>query len=127
VLFSDFDPALRPRLDELSTSATTTDRVVSALTEVLLAGKSDVTEVAGRLGLSARSLQRRLLGEGTRFNAVLQSLRTKLARHYLAVPELSNSQIASLLAYDDPNSFIRAFHGWTGTTPEAYRRVMQEE
>ena len=52
----------------------------------------------------------------------VKRLRERLARGYLAKSALTCPEIAFLLGYDDPNSFTRAFHGWTGTTPEALRR-----
>lgn len=120
-LFEPFDPDLRPRLDELDPTATVSLRVQTALMEALAGGRADAALVAERLGASTRSLQRRLSGEKTTFKAELQSLRERLARHYLQAG-ISGAEIALLLGYDDPNSFIRAFHDWTGTTPEAMRK-----
>jgi len=47
--------------------------------------------------------------------------REELARHYLRRKSLSCTEISYLLGYEDPNSFFRAFHGWTGQTPEGAR------
>lgn len=123
-LFEVFGPDLRARLDQLPPQASSGDRVRSALTEALPAGNPDIGTVSARLGTSARSLQRRLGAEGTGFQHVLQDLRERLARHYLARTALGSPEIAFLLGYDDPNSFTRAFHTWTGTTPEALRRTI---
>lgn len=120
-LFRQFDPDLRPRLDELDRTASVTDRVRSALMETVPAGRPDIGTVARRLGMSARTLQRRLGAEDTAFQEVLQDLRERLARGYLKKTALTSSEISFLLGYDDPNSFTRAFHYWTGTTPEAFR------
>ena len=125
--FAQFEPELRPRLDELAPAATTRKRVTSALMEALPAGTPDVGSVAERLGISTRSLQRRLRGDGTSFNETLKSLRARLSKHYLDNTSLSGSQIAFLLGFDDPNSFIRAFRDWTGTTPENMRRKLSEK
>ncbi|WP_083958738.1 helix-turn-helix domain-containing protein [Herbidospora mongoliensis] len=59
--------------------------------------------------------------EGTSYQAVLGDTRERLARRYLADPSFTTSQVAYLLAYDDTNSFYRAFRRWTGLTPEATR------
>ncbi|MFJ5776202.1 helix-turn-helix domain-containing protein [Streptomyces sp. NPDC093094] len=45
------------------------------------------------------------------------------ARRYLADRSLPTSQVAYLLAYDDTNSFYRAFRRWTGLTPDAARNA----
>ena len=122
VLFQRFDADLRPRLDQLLPGATLADRTRSALMEALPAGQPEVGVVAKRLGMSARTLQRKLGAEGTSFQDVLRDLRERLARDYLAHTAAASPEVAFLLGYDDPNSFTRAFHTWTGTTPEAFRR-----
>ncbi|MEU8752673.1 AraC family transcriptional regulator [Streptomyces chartreusis] len=116
-----FAPELRRRLSELEASATTADRVRAALHERLPAGESSINAIAGQLMLSPRTLQRQLQAEDTNYQAVLSDTREKLARRYLADRSLPTSQVAYLLAYDDTNSFYRAFRRWTGLTPEAAR------
>ncbi|MBU2665331.1 AraC family transcriptional regulator [Actinoplanes bogorensis] len=116
-----FEPELRRRLAALEASDTTADRVRAALHLNLPAGDSSIGGVATRLFVSPRSLQRRLQTEGTNYQAVLTTTREQLARRYLADRSLSTAQIAYLLAYDDTNSFYRAFRSWTGATPDELR------
>ncbi|MFE7328009.1 AraC family transcriptional regulator ligand-binding domain-containing protein [Streptomyces sp. NPDC057565] len=116
-----FAPELRRRLSDLEASATTADRVRAALHERLPAGESSINAIAAQLMLSPRTLQRQLRAEDTSYQAVLSDTREKLARRYLADRSLPTSQVAYLLAYDDTNSFYRAFRRWTGLTPEAAR------
>ena len=125
-LFASFEPDLRARLDQLERAATWTDRVRAVLMEGLPSGHSDAGNAAKRLGISARGLQRKLAGEKTSFQTELRSLRRRLAESYLRDTELSSPEISFLLGYGDPNSFIRAFHIWTGTTPEAHRSAVRE-
>ncbi|MEO9824670.1 MAG: AraC family transcriptional regulator ligand-binding domain-containing protein [Paracoccaceae bacterium] len=120
-LFASFEPDLRARLDQLERHATMAERVRAVLMEGLPSGQGDAAHVAKRLGISARGLQRKLAGEKTSFQSELRALRRRLAEDYLADTDLSSPEIAFLLGYGDPNSFIRAFHIWTGTTPEAHR------
>ncbi|MFG2953655.1 AraC family transcriptional regulator ligand-binding domain-containing protein [Streptomyces sp. NPDC048291] len=120
-MWNFFVPELRRRLSELEASATTADRVRAALHERLPAGESSINAIAAQLMLSPRTLQRQLQAEGTSYQAVLSDTREKLARRYLADHSLPTSQVAYLLAYDDTNSFYRAFRRWTGLTPEAAR------
>lgn len=120
-LFASFEKDLQARLDQLDRTATMKDRVRSVLMEALPSGQGDTASVAKRLGVSARGLQRKLAAEKTSFQSELRALRARLAKSYLADTELSSPEIAFLLGYEDPNSFIRAFHIWTGTTPEAHR------
>ena len=68
-----------------------------------------------------RFLERKLGAEETSFQDELQALRERLARDYLMKTRHTSAEISFLLGYEDPNSFTRAFHSWTGTTPEAHR------
>jgi AraC-like DNA-binding protein len=120
-MWAFFEPSLRRRLSELERSASTAQRVQAALHETLPAGDGSIQAVARQLIVSPRTLQRQLQDEGTSFQAVLTNTRERLARRYLADEELTTAQIAYLLAYDDTNSFYRAFRRWTGLTPDAAR------
>lgn len=120
-----FEPDLRRRLSELDERATTSERVRVALLDLLPSGEASMTVVAKRLGTSTRTLQRRLKQEGVSFQAVLNATREELATHYLKSSSYSGAEISFLLGFDDPNSFFRAFHSWTGTTPEKTRSALQ--
>lgn len=123
-MWNVFEPDLRRRLFELQGSATTRDRVRAALHESLPAGDSAITTIARQLAVSPRTLQRQLHAEGTSYQAVLSETRERLARHYLADSSRTTAEIAYLLAYDDTNSFYRAFRTWTGHTPDAARLAL---
>lgn len=91
------------------------------LLEMLPGGRLSIEQVAQELALSKRTLQRRLKDIGTSFQEELSVVRKELALHYLEHSRVSNTEIAYLLGYDDPNSFFRAFQAWNGTTPESVR------
>ena len=120
-MWQAFEPELRRRLADLETSATIAQRVQAALLESLPSGQSSAERVAERLAMSKRTLQRRLHREGTTFQDLLETTRRELATHYLSKTELSCSEISFLLGFEDPNSFFRAFHKWTGATPQGVR------
>jgi AraC-like DNA-binding protein len=124
-MWSFFEPELRRRLAELDAAATTTERVRSALLELLPSGRASVQAVAARLGVSPRTLQRRLQDEHTSFQRVLDGTREDLARHYLGTTAMAGAEISFLLGFEDPNSFVRAFHEWTGITPEQLRTQLR--
>ncbi len=121
-----FEPELRKRLSELDETATMTDRVRGALLELLPSGSASLKAVSKKLAVSTRTLQRRLNAEERSFQQVLDTTREELARHYLGSSRLSGAEISFLLGYEDPNSFFRAFHVWTGETPEQARTAMLE-
>lgn len=81
----------------------------------------DITQVAERLGLSERTLRRRLTAESTSFRDVLDEIRNLLAKEYLAKTELVVAEIAYLLGYEETGNFRRAFVRWNGMTPSEYR------
>jgi AraC-like DNA-binding protein len=116
-----FEPELRRRLADLEGAATFAQRARAVLLEALPSGSFAVDQVARRLGVSGRTLQRRLGDEGTSFQEVVRATREELALHYLQRTRLSSSEIAFLLGFEEPSSFFRAFHAWTGQTPEGAR------
>lgn len=118
-----FEPELRRRLSELDEKASITERVRALLLELLPVNSAGVDVVAGRLAMSRRTLQRRLEEEGKSFRSLLNGTREKLARHYLESTSMPAGEIAFLLGFDDPNSFYRAFHEWTGQTPDSVRNT----
>src|SRR6516165_7225139 len=114
----------------LRTQETTSFRAKRVLKRLRGDKRTDVHEVAKELGMSCRTLQRRITEEGSTFRQLLSDARRELARLYLLHPSLGLSETASLLDYEDPNSFLRAFRVWEGVTPtewRAMRRVGRQE
>lgn len=99
-------------------------RVENAITPRLPHGTARSEAVAGDLGISPRTLSRRLAEEGTSFSAILEELRAALARRYLRQPELSMSEIAWLLGYAEASAFVRAVQRWTGKSPRELRQEL---
>ncbi|MBN2351358.1 MAG: AraC family transcriptional regulator [Spirochaetales bacterium] len=75
--------------------------------------------VARELGISVRTLQERLSGEGASFRKLLEETRERLAKKYLA-ENYTVEEIACLLGFADAGSFRKAFKKWTGQTPREY-------
>jgi AraC-like DNA-binding protein len=94
------------------------------LHEALRSADAHVDIVAARLGLTSRSLQRRLTDEGTTFATVREDVRRELARRYLT-EGLPIADISFLLGFSEPSAFFRAFKRWTGETPLAARARLQ--
>jgi AraC-like DNA-binding protein len=95
--------------------------VRAAIRVSLRDGPPRMGEVAKHLHVSARTLQRRLTGSGTTFQAALDETRHALARQYLKDPTLGISEVAFLLGYSELSTFDRAFKRWTGTSPGQFR------
>ncbi|WCR20878.1 helix-turn-helix transcriptional regulator [Paracoccus alcaliphilus] len=92
----------------------------AALIDVL-SGAPRAASIASRLGLSRRSLQRRLADHGTTLSILIGTLRYERARTLLIESPLSISMIAENLGYADPAHFTRAFRAWAGMSPSDYR------
>jgi AraC-like DNA-binding protein len=96
-------------------------RVENAISSLLPHGKVVVDDVARSLGMSKRTLSRKLLDEGLSFTEVLQQMRRDLAIQYLDDPKLHVSKIAWLLGFNEVSAFTHAFKRWTGKTPSQMR------
>ncbi len=122
-MWAVFEPELRRLLAELDESASFAERVRATLLDGLPSAQTSMDAVADRLAVSKRTLQRRLSGEGTSFQQILNATREALALHYLRRTTLPAAEISFLLGFEEPNSFYRAFNDWTGQTPEAVRQT----
>lgn len=125
-MWSYFEPELSKRLVDLEADDSTSARVRSALTELLPGGMSSIDDAAQKLGISRRTLQRRLSEENTTFQKQLNNTREILAIHYIQNTDMSANDIAYLLGYSELNSFLRAFTVWTGKSVSAYRKAQAE-
>ncbi|MHB9799622.1 AraC family transcriptional regulator [Pseudomonas sp. MT3] len=104
-------------------SASVSGRVVALLGEQLTRGEPGRAAVASELGLSERTLQRRLAEEGSSYQQLLADTRRQLAERYLSEGNLPATDIAALLGYSEPSVFFRAFRNWTRLTPGEYRQL----
>ena len=84
----------------------------------------DVQSIARALGISARTLQRRLAEEGTNVRALIEQTRVQLALAHLASDRLTIAEVAYLLGYSESGTFTTAFKRWRGVSPSEYRRAL---
>ncbi|CAA0101368.1 HTH-type transcriptional regulator VirS [Halioglobus japonicus] len=93
-----------------------------AIRRALPGGGLTIDSLAEELGISRRTLQRRLSALGASFKKVLQDVREEQSRRYLDDPRLAVTEIALLLGYSDQASFSNAFKAWCGCAPTEYRQ-----
>ena len=123
ILTGYLDHLAEQQLAALGDEDTLGDQVRQVLWSELSAGVPSLEGVGQTLGMSPRTLQRRLRQEGTTFSAVLTQLRRDLARPLLSDGRLAVAEVAFLLGYEDPSAFQRAFRRWSGHAPGAFRRA----
>jgi AraC-like DNA-binding protein len=98
------------------------DVVQQIVTPLLRDGHPNVPSVAKMLGLSARTLQRRLSEEGVTYARVVARARFAVAQRLLDDPACKVIEVALDLGYSDQAHFARAFARWTGLAPREFQR-----
>src|SRR5262249_50105493 len=93
-----------------------------AVGEGLRRGEPKLSQVARKVALSPRTLQRRLREDDADFKRLVDGTRRRFALHYLKDPNNTLTEGAYLLGYSEVSAFNRAFRRWTGSTPSDYRR-----
>ena len=114
-------PGLAAAFSELQVGAEIADRVKAVLKRGLASGRPEVAHVARELGMSERTLQRRITGEATTFRDLLSDARRELSQQLLGDPSLQIDEVTYLLGYQDTTSFYRAFREWAGVSPGEWR------
>ena len=115
-------PSLQASLRVAEVKETTADRIKAALKARLAGGWPELSDVAEKLAMSERTLQRRMEGEGTTFRQLLAEARQELGRELMTDASVGIDAIASLLGFQDTSSFYRAFQEWEGMTPSQWRK-----
>jgi AraC-like DNA-binding protein len=108
-------------LEEMSQEDGGFSSVRRAIAESLRDGEPSLAQVAKKLAMSPRTLQRQLKDYGTKFKILVNDTRRQFALSYLKDRKNSLTEIAFLLGYSEGSAITRAFKRWTGSTPLAYR------
>lgn len=117
---------LLTHLDDLkaqSTNRSLVDDVRAAVAAALPDGQPSKSRIARRLGMSERSLHRRLADHDATFQAIANRARRDAAESLLRSTDHSLAEVAFLTGFSDQTAFTRAFKRWTGRTPAAYRHA----
>lgn len=124
VMWSYLEPSLQAKLAQLVATASLAATVRQKLVLAIPGGQFSIEAISQQLGLSPRTLQRKLAQEKTTFNKLIQQTQSELALNYLQAFNLSNVEIAYLVGYAELSAFARAFHRWTGKTLAQYRQQL---
>ncbi|UXY50620.1 AraC-like transcriptional regulator QhpR [Pseudomonas tohonis] len=117
--------ALEPYLERERQERSVSDELLAQITRMIAAGMSSgapsLVEICEQLGLSRRTLQRRLKDHGIEYSALVEDVRRELALAYIKDSDYSMTEISLLVGYSESGSFTRAFRRWTGQSPQQYR------
>lgn len=104
-----------------STAMHLVTRVHALAGRLLAQGLCSHVEVAARLSMHPRTLQRRLREEGTSFETIKDEVRRDAAARYLSQPDIPLTRIAALLGYSEPSVLTRSCQRWFASSPRRIR------
>jgi len=104
-----------------STELLVIDAVRGAIGKLLPKSQVTLALTAEAMGVSARTLQRRLAEQGVSYSHLVDEVRFIKARELILKKE-KLTEVATQLGYADAGSFTRAFERWTGMSPMQYRK-----
>ena len=81
-----------------------------------------IEELAAQSNISARTLRRRFIDEGSSYQQTINEVRMELADQLLSQTSLSVKKIGFRLGYTETANFQRAFRKWFNDTPQNYRK-----
>jgi AraC-like DNA-binding protein len=105
-----------------SEHAPTSDATRRAISLLLPNGTTKLSTVAANLGMTGRTLQRRLALEGTSFEKLLNFTRKDLAERFLLASQRPLGFIAEMTGYSTSAAFSRWFASEYGDPPSVWRR-----
>jgi AraC-like DNA-binding protein len=123
------DPLLQPYARQFLESmpaprgATVPDQVRELVDVFLPLGRCSTLQVARSLGVTQRTLHRRLAGEQESFSSIVNATRAAWAERYLANDRYSLTEVSELLGFTAPSAFSRWFHQRFGVTPTQWRAI----
>ncbi len=117
-----FTGECRRLLENLGAETSIVSQVRKQLIVAMDGADSSIQAIAKSMGLSSRSLQRRLAEEQTSFNDLLAAVRADFAKRYLTRGTVSASEVGYLIGFAEPPAFFKAFKRWTGMTPREFQQ-----
>lgn len=116
-----FDQRLEEMLEQIGTGIPIALQVKSEVAKNLSSGVPKISDIARALGMSARTLQRKLSADGEVFQSLVDQARRELAERLLRTTDYPLVEIAFLTGFSEQSGFTRAFKRWAGETPRSYR------
>lgn len=122
-LLATFEAQAQQVITALSQTESLTERVTIVVGAQLSQGLPTLEAIARQLNMSAKTLQRRLKNENSRFTSILDGVRLSQAQTLLVMPGLSLIELSELIGFTEPRSFYRWFKLQTGHSPRDYCQI----
>ena len=116
-----FEAHLEQTLGDLIEDNALAKRVRIEVSQSLSEGVPTLSDVASSLGMSGRTLQRRLAEQGHAYQDLVDAARRELAERLLRDTDYALAEIAFLTGFSEQSAFTRAFKRWAGQTPRSFR------
>ena len=110
----------KEQLEKIRPQLTVQDSIIEKVQEYLSSTplyRTDMEQCAAQLGMSSRTLRRKLDGEGVSYQSLIDEFRNVLANQYLNSTNMTLEEIAERLGYSDAANFSHAFKRWNGKAP----------
>lgn len=115
------EAAARQQLEEVQKQQDLGSQLRWLARDLMLSGLPRRKTVADRLGISLRTLDRRMAEQGLSWQQLLDDTRQQLAQDYLTITDMTVAEISQRLGFSDTRSFQRRFQQWTGMPPSQFR------
>ena len=114
------------QLAQLNSHVTVNEEALRCIQSALADGRPTIAHIAKIMGMSERTLRRRLEEEGETFRTVLERARRESCETYMRDPKITQADIALRLGFNDQSAFSRAFKSWFDQTPSEYRAALAD-
>lgn len=122
-----FDAHLESEISKYEDEAALDRQVRVQVAQSLSEGVPMLSDIASYLGMSGRTLQRRLSEQGYSFQTLVDESRRQLAKRLLQQTEFSLVEVAFMTGFSEQSAFTRAFKRWAGQTPRSFRIAAQSK
>ena len=122
-----FETHLESEVSKFEGEASLDRQVRIEISQSLSEGVPALSDIAGRLGMSGRTLQRRLSEQGYSYQTLVDESRRQLAKNLLQQSDFSLVEVAFLTGFSEQSAFTRAFKRWAGQTPRSFRISSQSK
>ncbi|MGD2054727.1 MAG: AraC family transcriptional regulator [Gammaproteobacteria bacterium] len=122
-----FDTHLEAEISKLEDDSSLDRQVLIQISRSLSEGVPMISDIAGKFGMSGRTLQRRLADRGDSYQALVDEARRQLAERLLQQTRYSLAEVAFMTGFSDQSALTRAFKRWHGQTPRSYRTASRSD